>query len=133
MEGREAYPVKAQPLSTSAAYNRGMARALLIIGVAAAFFTVYAVVDCAVTARERARGIPKAAWILVILLLPVVGGVLWLIIGKDRAAGYTSRRKPAPDDDPSFLHRLGEDAARDERIRRLEQELAELDDDSKDA
>lgn len=110
-----------------------MARALLIAGVAAAFFMVYAVVDCVVTASERVRGIPKALWILVILLLPVVGGILWLVIGKDRAAGYPSRRRLGPDDDPKFLGRLGESAAREERIRQLEQELAELDDDSKDA
>lgn len=110
-----------------------MARALLIAGVAAAFFTVYAVIDCAVTARERVRGIPKVVWILVILLLPIVGGILWLVIGKDRAAGSPSRGRLAPDDDPAFLGRLGESAAREERIRQLEQELAELDDDSKDA
>ena len=33
----------------------------------------------------------------------------------------------APDDDTDFLRRLGQDAEQDERIRRLEQELAELD------
>ncbi|MBX3094648.1 MAG: PLDc N-terminal domain-containing protein [Cryobacterium sp.] len=110
-----------------------MARVLLIAGVAAAFFTVYAVVDCAVTARERVRGIPKLAWIVVILLLPVVGGILWLIIGKDRTTGRPVRGAAAPDDDPAFLQRIGEGAAREERIRQLEEELAELDDDSKDA
>lgn len=110
-----------------------MARVLLIAGVAATFFTVYAVVDCAVTARERVRGIPKVAWIAVIVLLPVVGGILWFLIGKDRTTGRPARGNAAPDDDPAFLQRLGEDSAREERIRQLEQELAELDDDSKDA
>jgi hypothetical protein len=38
----------------------------------------------------------------------------------------------APDDDPAFLRGLGKDKEQEERIRRLEQELAELDDDSKD-
>lgn len=109
-----------------------MARVLLIAAVAAAFFTVYTVVDCAVTASERARGISKPLWILVIVLLPVIGGILWLVIGKDRATGLTARRRPAPDDDPGFLQRLENDAERQERIRQLEQELAELDDDSKD-
>ena len=110
-----------------------MARALLIAAVAAVFFTVYTVVDCAVTDPQRVRGIPKPLWILVILLLPVIGGILWLLIGKDRATGYTQRRRTSPDDDPEFLRRLDDDTARQERIRRLEQELAELDDDSKDA
>jgi hypothetical protein len=38
----------------------------------------------------------------------------------------------APDDDPAFLRSLGSDQEQDERIRQLEQELADLDDDSKD-
>lgn len=109
-----------------------MARFLLIGAVAAVFFTVYAVVDCAMTANERVRGIPKPLWIVVIMLMPVIGGILWLAIGKDRATGYTARRSGAPDDDPGFLRRLRDDAAREERIRQLEQELAELDDDQKD-
>lgn len=110
-----------------------MARALLVAAVAAVFFTVYTVVDCAITDPQRVRGISKPLWIVVIIVLPVIGGVLWLLIGKDRAAGYTQRRRPLPDDDPEFLRRLGDDSARQERIRRLEEELAELDDDSKDA
>ena len=36
-------------------------------------------------------------------------------------------RTVAPDDDAEFLRQLREDAAQDERIRRMEQELAELD------
>lgn len=110
-----------------------MARVLLVAAVAAVFFTVYSVVDCAVTAPERARGISKPLWIIVILLLPVIGGVLWLIIGKDRASGNQARPRATPDDDPDFVRRLGDEAAREERIRQLEEELAELDDDSKDA
>lgn len=110
-----------------------MARVLLVAAVAAAFFTVYTVVDCAITASERARGISKPLWILVILLLPVIGGILWLMVGKDRQAGHPARPAGAPDDDPGFLRRLRDDAARQERIRQLEQDLAELDDDSKDA
>jgi hypothetical protein len=38
------------------------------------------------------------------------------------------RRAAAPDDDPEFLRNLGRQRERDARIRKLEEELAELDD-----
>ena len=50
---------------------------------------------------------------------PSAGGVA--------AARFGRARVTAPDDDTEFLRRLGQDAEQDERIRRLEQELAELD------
>ncbi len=109
-----------------------MARVLFILGVAVVFFTIYTVVDCLITDHTRVRGIPKSAWVLVIVLVPLVGGILWLAIGKDRRAGLAARRSGAPDDDPAFLHRLGNSQEQEERIRRLEQELADLDDDAKD-
>lgn len=93
--------------------------------VAAVVFTVYAVIDCAFTPSYRVRGLPKAAWIIVVILLPVIGGVLWFWIGRGRAPGRG--RSMAPDDDPEFLNSLGADQARQERIRKLEEKLAEGD------
>ena len=90
---------------------------------------VFAWVDLALTDRARVRALPKLVWVVVILL-PVVGALLWLTIGKQRGgARGGERRTVAPDDDPSFLANLRRDEEQDERIRRLEQELAELDDD----
>ncbi|MEO6944693.1 MAG: PLDc N-terminal domain-containing protein [Lacisediminihabitans sp.] len=109
-----------------------MVRVYLVVGLAAVIFSIYAVIDCAMTDHRRARGIPKPLWVVVILVIPVIGAVLWFIVGKDRNAGNAQRRSMAPDDDPAFLKRLGTDQEQDERIRKLEQELAELDDDSKD-
>jgi len=109
-----------------------MARFLFIAGIAAVCLTVFAVIDCALTDHRRARGIPKLLWVLVILVLPIVGALLWFFLGKDRSTGTSQRRSVAPDDDPAFLRTLGTDQEQDERIRQLEQELADLDDDSKD-
>jgi hypothetical protein len=109
-----------------------MPRFLVAAAVAVVFFTIYALVDCLMTDRQRARGIPKALWVVVILVLAPIGGILWLTLGKDRSPGGRTARTMAPDDDPAFLKRLGRDKDQDERIRRLEQELAELDDDSKE-
>ncbi|MEO7348478.1 MAG: PLD nuclease N-terminal domain-containing protein [Terrimesophilobacter sp.] len=107
---------------------------LTIASVALAIgFWVYAVVDCVVTDARRARGISKPAWVLVTIFLSVVGGVLWFLLGKERnALGGARATSGAPDDDPTFLRSLSVDAEQAERIRRLEEEIAELDDDSHD-
>lgn len=106
-----------------------MARLLFGLGVAAVIFTIYAVADCAFFDRTRIRGLRRGWWIVVILLVPIIGALLWFIIGRGRAnrVGSGRGRTLAPDDDAEFLRQLRDDAAQDERIRRLEQELADLD------
>lgn len=101
-------------------------RVLLIVAVLAVAFWVVSIVDCSVQHPSRHRGVSKTAWLAIVILLPVVGGVLWFVIGRARrpraAAGTV-----APDDDPRFLGSIGSTADQDERIRRLEEELARLD------
>ena len=104
-----------------------MVRWLVIAGVAAIAFTIYALVDVVMTQAPRIRAFPKAVWIALIVVLPVIGPVLWLLIGKSKP----SRSKPtntrrAPDDDPSFLGTIDGESS-DERIKRLEEELRALD------
>lgn len=108
-----------------------MARLLFGLGVAAVIFTIYAVADCAFFDRTRIRGLRRGWWIVIILLVPIIGAVLWFIIGRGRAdrRPLGRSRTVAPDDDADFLRQLGSDAEQDERIRRIEQELAELDSD----
>jgi hypothetical protein len=105
-----------------------MARFWLIAAVIAVAFMVYSLVDCAMTDRARIRGPRKGIWLLIILL-PVLGGLLWFLVGRGRRTAPVARTV-APDDDPAFLRRLAHDADQEERIRRLEQELSDLDSDA---
>lgn len=102
-----------------------MTRLLLILGLVAIAIWVYTIVDCAVQPPDRHRGVSKPIWLLIVVLIPVLGGLLWLVVGRTRKAVMTARR--APDDDPEFLGRIGAISDQDERIRRLEEELAQLD------
>ncbi|CAN02898.1 PLD nuclease N-terminal domain-containing protein [Clavibacter michiganensis] len=107
-----------------------MPRLLIGLAVVIVFFTVFVIVDTSLTPRTRMRGLPKPAWIAVVVLVPVIGGILWLVIGKDRTdLARASGRRLGPDDDPDFLSGLGRTRSEEERIRRLEQELADLDSD----
>jgi len=91
----------------------------------------YALVDVIATDAHLIRNLPKLIWVFVVILVPIVGPLSWLALGRPRGGsllpGTTSRdqtaptsarridpRRPvAPDDDPEFLRRLGD--PRDER------------------
>lgn len=110
-----------------------MSRLLPIAFIVWVAFTVFTVVDVALIERRRIRGLPKPLWIVVIVLVPIVGGVLWLVVGRVRAgdaAGGVRRGPLAPDDDPEFLRRLNREKAMEDRIEQLEKELRDLDDDA---
>lgn len=115
-----------------------MARLALILAVLLVAVTVYSLVDWAQFDRRMVRGPAKALWLPIILLIPVLGVVLWFLIGRTPRRVRAMRR--GPDDDPAFLRRAGSipprapRAAPTERrrtdadeIRRLEEELARTD------
>lgn len=105
-----------------------MPRLLVVLVVAAVAFYVFSIVDCALSDGNRVRTLSKTSWVLIVLI-PVLGGLLWFIFGRARRGSDGGGvRTIAPDDDPAFLGSLGRDTAQEERIRRLERELAELDD-----
>jgi uncharacterized small protein (DUF1192 family) len=102
-----------------------VARLLIVLGIAAVVFWVFTIVDCAVQAPSRHRGVSKGAWLAIVVLVPVLGGILWFVLG--RARKQPPGRVLAPDDDPNFLGTLSGVSDQDERIRLLEEELARLD------
>lgn len=103
-----------------------MVRFVIIGIVIAVAFTLYSLVDAAMTDGSRARGVPKPAWVVLIVVLPVLGGILWFVIGKGEPA--PARPRPtAPDDDPRFAGtRMSQDDL-DAHMRDLERRLRELD------
>ena len=105
-----------------------MVRWIVIGAVGAVAFTIYALVDLVMTQAPRVRAFPKPVWIALIVLLPVIGPLLWLVIGKSQPRGpKRSATTKAPDDDPFFLGKIDGESS-DDRIKRLEEELRALDD-----
>lgn len=81
----------------------------VLLAVAVLTIVVYGLVDVIRTDRRLTRGISKPAWIVVMLVLPVIGAALWFIFGRPRGsrpAKQTFRHPTAPDDDPEFLRAL---------------------------
>jgi len=93
---------------------------------------VYSVLSVLATPQQQVQHLPKAAW-LVVLLLPLVGPLAWLLAGRPpgvprtlpsgrSAAGSRSGHRPvsSPDDDEAFLRSLRLRA--EEQRRRAERE-----------
>ncbi|WP_407560429.1 PLD nuclease N-terminal domain-containing protein [Streptomyces sp. 184] len=92
---------------------------------------IYALIDCATTKKEDAKHLPKFVWILLIVLFPLLGSIGWLLAGRNRRrsaaggsggrglglGGGTGRERRstwvAPDDNPEFLKKLGDENAKD--------------------
>jgi hypothetical protein len=108
-----------------------MARLLVFLPFVVVGLMVWSIVDIVLIENNRVRGIPKAGWIIIVVLLPIIGPVLWFLLGRERlsAAGRYAATPIAPDDDPAFLNQLNRDKEQQERIRQLEEQLSELDDD----
>jgi hypothetical protein len=86
---------------------------------------IFCLVDVIVSKEDECRNLPKLLWLLIVLLLPDVGSVLWLIAGRPRgllqswqqrttpnprtrAAPRTTMPSPGanPDDDDEFLRSI---------------------------
>jgi phospholipase D-like protein len=97
--------------------------------------SVYALIDCLSVDASDIRGLPRIAWVFVILLFPLIGPTAWLLAGRPartavpdqtarRGSAAPARRPLAPDDDPEFLRRLGHERRDDEDLlRRWEADL----------
>jgi Phospholipase_D-nuclease N-terminal len=106
---------------------------LLLIGL-----EIFALIDCIQTSEDEARHLPKLAWIILIVIAPLVGAVAWLFAGRPRAtagegaqptrssgpAMGRSARPLGPDDDPDFLEQLRrQDAEHERMLKQWEEDL----------
>ncbi|MFB9376320.1 PLD nuclease N-terminal domain-containing protein [Kineococcus gynurae] len=96
---------------------------------------VFCLIDCIQTDKDRVRNLPKVAWIVLIILLPLVGGIAWLVAGRPQRverrsgvwyadqAGFAESSRPAPPSTRDIDDRLAADQARvdaefDDLVRR---------------
>jgi len=106
-----------------------MVRLFVFLAAAALVLLVLALISA--LAADQVRTMPRALWVLVILLLPVLGPLAYYFWGRPRTAhadGPLLRRphRPAsPDDDPEFLRSMNTEQSRRDRelLAALEAEL----------
>ncbi|MEO5779027.1 PLD nuclease N-terminal domain-containing protein [Arthrobacter oryzae] len=104
-----------------------MLRVVVVVAVLVVF--VYGLIDVIRTDARQTKGISKPAWIVVQVVLPVIGAVLWFLIGRPKGTGPAPskyRQPVAPDDDPEFLRNLElrrRNQAEADRLKKLKDEL----------
>ena len=84
-------------------------RLLIFIAVVWLLFTVFVTVFAASAKKNEVRNLPKWLWVLICLAVPIVGGLLYLVLGRPLGGPKTrggKSRVVAPDDDPAFLRDL---------------------------
>ena len=117
-----------------------------LVGILLLALWAYCIFDVISTDEALMRNMPKILWLVVVILLPTVGSVAWLLLGRPEGAGLrpgdtSSYRTPrrigpaptAPDDDPAFLAKLDDQSKRlkawEDDLRRREDELKRREDD----
>jgi hypothetical protein len=88
-----------------------MVRTLLFIFAVWLLFTVFVTVFAASAKKNEVRNLPKWAWIVICLFVPIIGGLLYLVLGRPIGGPknrFGKTKIVAPDDDPTFLRDLSD-------------------------
>ncbi|MGW4520223.1 PLDc N-terminal domain-containing protein [Amycolatopsis sp. NPDC004378] len=97
---------------------------------------IFCLVDVITTDESSCRNLPKGLWLLLVLIVPLVGSIVWLVAGRPqqatRARGAYERNAPAypeydrpgrfaatnADDDEEFLRKCRERAEAQRKLAR---------------
>ena len=47
-----------------------------LVGIA---FYIYSIIDVLRSEKSHTRTLPKYVWLLIVIVLPIIGGVIWLL------------------------------------------------------
>jgi hypothetical protein len=101
---------------------------------------LFCLIDVIMCDEYQCRNLPKMVWLLIVLILPDVGSVLWLVagrpVGRSQSRGLpykvnTGRSSQAaatptnPDDDEEFLRTVRRRAEEQRRVAREQRERDE--------
>ena len=92
---------------------------------------VFCLVDCIHTDSWRVRNLGKGTWVVLIVILPLVGGIAWLVAGRperhqQREGGRYSHRTGFPEDErPRRTSTTDHDASLAAELARVDAEFDE--------
>lgn len=93
---------------------------------------VAALIDVIVSDEYRVRHLPKGGWLIIVILIPLAGSLIWFLLGRpvgavagggapSRTSGFPEYERPGrhiaqyPDDDDEFLRQCRERAEQQRR------------------
>jgi hypothetical protein len=113
-----------------------------VLALAELALLVYCVLNVITTPEAQVRNLPKLLWLAIVIVLPLVGGIAWLVAGRPQdpatSMPYKGNRgvppeydRPgrataySPDDDEAFLRGLRERAEQQRRQAEAERKARE--------
>jgi hypothetical protein len=104
-----------------------------LVGLITLGLWIFCLLDLITCDRAGVRHLPKLVWLPILLLLPAVGCVLWLLVGRPpEEQSRRGEREPATvlavartDDDEEFLRQCRERAEAQRREWRRQQRRAD--------
>lgn len=87
-----------------------------VIGLVLLGLWLFAIFDVIATDSALCRNLPKGLWLILVIILPDVGSIAWLILGRPAQAGFRpgdpnyrpARRSVGPEDSSRYLTRSEE-------------------------
>lgn len=81
-----------------------------LVAAALFMFWIWALLDCIATDAAMCRNLPKPMWIILVLILPDIGALVWLLLGRPEKASWrpgstdyaTPRRPVGVEDSPRY-------------------------------
>jgi hypothetical protein len=111
----------------------GGAFGLIVMGL-----WIFCLVDVITTIDGTTRNLPKMGWLLIVLLLPLIGSILWLVAGRPERVGGSHYQGPrsrfpeyerpgrhvaqTPEDDAEFLRKCRERAEQQRKAAKQKDE-----------
>lgn len=97
-----------------------------VVGLAILILWIFSVFDVIASEESLVRNLPKTVWLLLVILVPPIGPISWLILGRPQnvkfrpgATEYRAPRRPiGPEDDSAFQAEVEK-----RRLQKWEQEL----------
>lgn len=98
-----------------------------LLTIATLAVMIFALVDIITSDEWRIKHLPKVAWAIIVILLPMIGSIIWFVLGKERVVGSAAApvSRPASIDVEPDLDAEIEFHEKQAEIRRLEEKLRE--------
>jgi hypothetical protein len=101
-----------------------------LVGVLLLALWIWAILDVIATENELCRSLPKGVWLILVLILPDIGSIAWVLLGRPEkgswrpgSTDYSQPRRPiAYEDQP---HYTATPAITDRRSQELDRRLDE--------
>jgi hypothetical protein len=106
-----------------------------VVGLALLVLWIFCILDVISTEEVLCRNLPKYVWLLIVIILPDVGSIAWLLLGRPVGAGFRlgsqvgvykpQKRAIGPEDSPDFLASMERKRLEGwaQELRRREEEL----------